>query len=101
MLAASYIFVNSRSPVTLMQQLEGLENGVIVRDCFEVGQKMSTYCRELLKIVSPNFEVVVDLATDGCGEVCGRGGLGVHRGRVSRHERPEGRTGGAADLLEQ
>ena len=61
------------------KKLEGLDNDVNVRDCFEVGQKMSTYCRELLKIVSPNFEVVVDLATDGCGEVCGRGGLGVHR----------------------
>ena len=41
-LAASYICVNSRSSVTLMNELEGLENGVIVRDCFEVCQKMST-----------------------------------------------------------
>ena len=63
MLAASYIFVHSRSSVTLMNELEELENGVIVHDCFEVCQKMSTkheWPRFAGNIVSPNFEVVVD-----------------------------------------
>ena len=41
-LMTSPIFDNSSALVTLMNELEGLENGVIVRDCFEVCQKMST-----------------------------------------------------------
>ena len=46
-----------------MNELEELENGVIVHDCFEVCQKMSTkheWPRFAGNIVSPNFEVVVD-----------------------------------------
>ena len=46
-----------------MQQLEGLENGVIIRDCFEACQKCrrNTNGRELLEILSPNFEVVIGI----------------------------------------